>query len=233
MMLEQLRDEVVEANLELVRRNLVIYTFGNASGISRERGIVAIKPSGVPFEKLTPPDIVLVDLEGNVVEGTLRPSSDVATHLVLYRAFASIGGVVHTHSSFATAWAQAERDIPCFGTTHADYFYGNLPVTRRMHTEEIEEKYEENTGHAIVRRMTGIDPSGMPAVLVTGHGPFCWGPTAKQAAETAVLLEEVAKIAYYTAALEPLAWPIPAALLKKHFRRKHGPSATYGQKKED
>jgi L-ribulose-5-phosphate 4-epimerase len=229
MMLEDLRGEVLEANLELVRRKLVIYTFGNASGISREHGLVAIKPSGVPFDELKLEDMVLTDLNGQVVDGRLRPSSDLATHLVLYRTFEDIGGVVHTHSSYATAWAQAEQEIPCFGTTHADYFSGAVPVTRALRPEEIEKDYEENTGLAIVRRLRDIHPLDMPAVLVAGHGPFCWGPSATKAAQTAVILEEVAKIAYRTAMLEPMAWPISGALLKKHFRRKHGPAAYYGQ----
>lgn len=228
-MLEDLRREVLEANLELVRRQLVIYTFGNASGISRADGLVAIKPSGVPFAELKPDDMVLTDLDGQVVEGDLRPSSDLETHLALYRAFNDIGGIVHTHSSYATSWAQAGREIPCFGTTHADYFCGAVPVTRPLRPEEIETDYEKNTGLAIVRRLRGTHPLDMPAVLVAGHGPFCWGPSASKAAQTAVILEEVAKIAYFTATLEPLAWPIQGSLLRKHFRRKHGPEAYYGQ----
>lgn len=230
MMLEELRAEVLEANLELIRRGLVIYTFGNASGIDRRQGLVAIKPSGVPFESLKPEDIVLADLEGRIVEGSLRPSSDLPTHLALYRAFAGIGGVAHTHSSHATAWAQAGREIPCLGTTHADYFAGCIPVTAPLEADEIEGDYEENTGHAIVRRFQDLDPLDMPAVLVAGHGPFCWGLSAMKAAETAVVLEEVARLAHRTSALNASVTPISEALLNKHFRRKHGPSATYGQK---
>jgi L-ribulose-5-phosphate 4-epimerase len=174
-MLEELRKQVLEANLELVRRGLVLYTFGNASGISRAEGLVAIKPSGVPYEGMRPEDLVITDLDGRIVEGTLRPSSDLATHLVLYRSFPAIGGVVHTHSRYATSWAQARRPIPCLGTTHADYFRGPVPVTRAMSPKEIEAAYEANTGEVIARHFAGGDPMEMPAVLVAGHGPFCWG----------------------------------------------------------
>jgi len=184
-MLEQLRAEVLEANLEVVRRGLVLYTFGNASGIDRAGGLVVIKPSGVPYATLTTADLVVYDLEGNAVEGSLRPSSDLPTHLVLYRAFPAIGGVVHTHSRAATAWAQAGREIPCFGTTHADYFYGPVPVTAPLTEEEVRGKYEENTGNAIVRRFEGTDPLDRPGVLVAGHGPFTWGATAGDAATSA------------------------------------------------
>jgi L-ribulose-5-phosphate 4-epimerase len=231
MTLKALREQVVEANLELVRRGLVIYTFGNASGISRDHGRVVIKPSGVPFEELKPENLVVTDLSGTVVEGDLRPSSDLPTHVRLYRDFPQIGGVVHTHSSYATAWAQAGREIPCLGTTHADYFYGSIPVTGEMEASEIENAYEENTGSAIVRRFRDLDPAQMPAVLVTGHGPFCWGPTPEKAAQNAVLLEEVAKLAYRTATLNASAPAIAPALLDKHFLRKHGPGAYYGQPK--
>ncbi len=230
MLLEQLRKEVLEANLELPRRGLVIYTFGNASGFSREDGLAVIKPSGVPFEELTPDNLVVTDLDGRVVEGTLKPSSDLPTHLALYRAFPGVGGVVHTHSRFATAWAQAGREIPCLGTTHADYFYGSVPATPPLAPEEIEGDYETNTGAAIVRRFEGMDPLSMPAVLVAGHGPFCWGKSAAEAAQNAALLEETASIAYFTTMLNPVAKPISPALLDKHFLRKHGPAAYYGQK---
>src|SRR5215831_6280034 len=176
-MLDDLRKQVLEANLELVRQGLVLYTFGNASGIARTEGLVAIKPSGVPYDTMRPEDLVITDLAGKVVEGTLRPSSDLETHLELYRAFPQIGGVVHTHSRFATVWAQAGREIPCLGTTHADYFRGCVPVTDPMAPQEIHAAYERNTGKAIVRRFAGLDPAEFPAVLVAGHGPFCWGPT--------------------------------------------------------
>lgn len=229
-MLETLRAEVLEANLELVRRGLVLYTFGNASGVSRERGLVVIKPSGVPYEKMTPADMVITDLEGRTVEGDLRPSSDLATHVALYRAFPSIGGVVHTHSRHATAWAQARRDIPCFGTTHADYFHGPVPVTQALSPGEIESEYEANTGVAIVRLMEGRDPLGCPAALVAGHGPFCWGRSATEAAHNAVIVEELAAMAWQTLTINPQSAPISEALRNKHYYRKHGPQASYGQR---
>ena len=229
-MLEALRTEVYEANLELVRRGLVLYTFGNASGLSREQGLVAIKPSGVSYEKMTPADMVIVNLDGRVVEGSLRPSSDLATHLALYRAFPSIGGVVHTHSRHATAWAQACREIPCFGTTHADYFHGPVPVTAPLTPAEIDSEYEANTGVAIIRLMEGRDPLGSPAALVAGHGPFCWGQSAGDAAHMAAILEELAAMAWQTLAINPAALPISEALRDKHYFRKHGPKAYYGQK---
>ncbi len=231
MNFEALRAEVLEANLELERRGLVLYTFGNASGVDRERGVVAIKPSGVPYEQMTADDIVIVNLEGEIVEGTLRPSSDLATHLILYRAFADIGGVVHTHSRHATIWAQAGREIPCFGTTHADYFYGSVPVTGHLSVPEIEQAYEANTGHAIVKRFREIDPLAMPAVLVSGHAPFTWGRSVAEAAHHAVVLEEIAQTALQTLSLNSAAAPIPQALLDKHFFRKHGRNAYYGQTK--
>jgi len=229
-MLEALRAEVLEANLELVRRGLVIYTFGNASGISREHGLVAIKPSGVPYERMTPRDIVIADLDGRIVEGDLRPSTDLPTHVALYRAFPSIGGVAHPHSRHATAWAQARREIPCFGTTHADYFHGAVPVTSALTAEEIEAGYEASTGVAIIRLMEGRDPLGCPAVLVAGHAPFCWGASAAEAAHTAVIVEELAAMAWQTLTINPAAVPISEALRDKHHFRKHGPTATYGQK---
>ena len=232
MLLEKLRQDVLEANLELVRRGLVIYTFGKASGISRPEGFVVIKPSGVAFDQLRPEHMVITDLEGRIVEGDLRPSSDLDTHVLLYRAFSSIGGVVHSHSRHATAWAQARRGIPCFGTTHADYFYGEVPVTAPLTDDEIRGDYERNTGHAIVRRFEGLDPSAMPGVLVAGHGPFCWGPSVAAAAMNAVLLEEVAALAWMTLSLNPGAPQIEPALLDKHYLRKHGPAATYGQKRD-
>jgi L-ribulose-5-phosphate 4-epimerase len=229
MMLESLREEVLEANLEVVRHGLVLYTFGNASGIARDQDLIAIKPSGVPYEKMRPSDLVITDLDGNVVEGNLRPSSDLATHLALYRAFPGIGGVVHTHSEYATAWAQARREIPCFGTTHADYFQGPVPVTQPISTQAIASDYELNTGHAIVRRFMSLDPLAIPAVLVAGHAPFCWGNTPGDAAHNAVLLEAIAKLAFRTVTLASDAAVLERALHDKHFLRKHGPSASYGQ----
>jgi len=229
-MLEELRKQVLEANLELVRRGLVLYTFGNASGISRAEGLVAIKPSGVPYEGMRPEDLVIADLAGRIVEGTLRPSSDLDTHLALYRSFPAIGGVVHTHSRYATSWAQARRSIPCLGTTHADYFRGPVPVTRAMSPAEIEDAYEANTGEVIVRHFAGCDPMEMPAVLVAGHGPFCWGSSAAEAAHNAVILEYIAEMAYYSVRLAEGPQELHPAHLDKHFLRKHGASAYYGQK---
>jgi L-ribulose-5-phosphate 4-epimerase len=228
--LEALRTEVLEANLELVRRGLVIYTFGNASGIDRERGLVAIKPSGVPYDKMTPADIVITDLDGHIVEGNLKPSTDLDTHTALYRAFPQIGGVAHTHSRHATAWAQARCEIPCFGTTHADYFHGPVPVTDALTPEEIEADYEANTGVAIIRHMHGRDPLACPAILVAGHAPFCWGKSVSDAAHTAVIVEELAAMAWQTLTINPQASPISQALRDKHHFRKHGPKATYGQR---
>jgi L-ribulose-5-phosphate 4-epimerase len=231
MILKSLREEVLEANLELVRRGLVIYTFGNASGISREQGLIVIKPSGVPYDALKPEDLVVVDLDGKIVEGSLRPSSDLATHLILYRAFKQISGVAHTHSSCATAWAQAQKEIPCFGTTHADYFCGPVPVTRPLRPAEIRRDYEANTGHVIVERFKKLDPLHFPGVLVAGHAPFCWGESPSAAAHVAVVLEELANLALKTIAINPKARPISKHLHEKHFFRKHGKTATYGQNK--
>ncbi|HKW57917.1 MAG TPA: L-ribulose-5-phosphate 4-epimerase AraD [Candidatus Acidoferrum sp.] len=231
MMLKSLREEVLEANLELVRRGLVLYTFGNASGIARGEGLVAIKPSGVPYEKMRSEDLLIVDLEGRTVEGSLRPSSDLATHLILYRAFTSIGGIAHTHSAAATAWAQAQREIPCFGTTHADYFRGAVPATRPLTSAQIRSDYEANTGHAIVRRFKRLDASQYPAVLVAGHAPFCWGKSPSEAAHIAVVLEEIARMAFQTIVANPKARPISKHLHEKHFLRKHGSEAYYGQVK--
>jgi L-ribulose-5-phosphate 4-epimerase len=224
-----LREEVLEANLSLVRNGLVVETFGNASGIDRERGLVVIKPSGVDYAKLRAEDLVVTDLDGRIVEGSLRPSSDLPTHIALYEAFPSIGGVAHTHSRHATAWAQARREIPCYGTTHADYFRGAVPVTEEMTREEIASDYELNTGHVIARRFAKIDPLMMRAVLVAGHAPFTWGRTAAEAAHYAVLLEEVARLAYMTLSIESAALQISDSLRDKHFLRKHGPKAYYGQ----
>ena len=229
MKLRRLRDEVCDANLELVRRGLVLEAFGNASGIDRASGLVVIKPSGVDYAHLTPATLVVTDLDGRVVEGTLRPSSDLPTHLVLYRAFPGVGGIAHTHSGMATAWAQAGRPIPCLGTTHADYFPGPIPITAPMTPREIRQAYEVNTGRVIVRRFARLDPQAIPAVLVLGHGPFCWGPSASSAVHTAFVVESLAHLAYATLSLRPDARPISPDLLKKHFSRKHGPGAYYGQ----
>jgi L-ribulose-5-phosphate 4-epimerase len=230
MKLQSLREEVLDANLELVRRGLVLYTFGNASGISRDEGLVVIKPSGVPYETMKPEDLVVVDLNGEVVEGGLRPSSDLPTHLVLYKSFPTIGGVAHTHSRAATSWAQARREIPCFGTTHADYFRGPIPVTKPLSSAQIRDDYELNTGLAIVRCLAKHDPLHTPAVLVAGHAPFCWGQSAADAAHNAVIVEEIAAMALNTVSANPRARAISRDLHKKHFFRKHGSSAYYGQK---
>jgi len=229
MLLERLRNEVCEANLELVKRGLVLYTFGNASGIARDEGLVVIKPSGVPYENLKSQDLVVTDLAGKIVEGNLRPSSDLPTHLVLYRNFSNIGGVAHTHSEFATAWAQAGREIPCLGTTHADYFHGPVPVTADLHAQEIADDYEKNTGVAICKTFKSLDPARIPAVLVRGHAPFCWGANVAEAAHHCVILEAIAKTAYYTVTLANEAKPLASALHDKHFFRKHGSKAYYGQ----
>jgi L-ribulose-5-phosphate 4-epimerase len=229
MKLKSLREEVLEANLELVRRGLVIFTFGNASGFDRQSGLVAIKPSGVSYDRMTAADLVITDLEGKAVEGTLRPSSDLATHLALYRAFDGVNGIVHTHSRYATSWAQAGLEIPCFGTTHADYFHGPIPVTPQMAAGEIQSEYELNTGHVIVRRFEGLNPLRTSAVLVAGHAPFCWGLTPADAAHTAVIVEELAHMAYLTMTINADAKAISEELRDKHFLRKHGPDAYYGQ----
>jgi L-ribulose-5-phosphate 4-epimerase len=231
MLLQTLREDVLEANLELVRRGLVLYTFGNASGIDRSQALVAIKPSGVPYENLTPEHIVISDLAGNIVDGSLRPSSDLATHLELYKHFPNIGGVAHTHSEFATAWAQAETPIPCFGTTHADSFHGPIPVTEPLTAAEIEGDYELETGAAICRVFSNLDPDSIPAVLVAGHAPFCWGANAAEAAHHAVILEYVARMASHTLLINAESRPLARELHDKHFLRKHGRNAYYGQVK--
>jgi L-ribulose-5-phosphate 4-epimerase len=232
MLLQSLREEVLDANLELVRRGLVLYTFGNASGISRPDGLVAIKPSGVPYDELAPEHIVITKLDGEIVEGDLRPSSDLATHLEIYNNFPDTGGVAHTHSEFATSWAQGQRPIPCLGTTHADYFHGEIPVTKCLTPDEIAGDYEKNTGIVICRRFQNLDPNSVPAVLVAGHGPFCWGPTATAAAHNAVILESIARMAYYTVTLAGDVQPIASELGDKHFFRKHGHGSYYGQVKD-
>ena len=227
-MLELLKEQTLEANLELVTRGLVLYTFGNASGIDRERGLVVIKPSGVDYDKLKPAHMVVTNLEGEIVEGDLRPSSDLKTHIVLYKAFSEIGGVVHTHSENATAWAQSGRDIPALGTTHADYFHGPVPCTRELTDDEINGDYVLNTGTAIIERFAKIDPLAVPGVLVAGHAPFAWGKNVHDAAHNAVVLEAVARMAFMTVMLNPKAG-VSQALLDRHYYRKHGANATYGQ----
>jgi L-ribulose-5-phosphate 4-epimerase len=232
MLLESLRREVLEANLELVRRGLVLYTFGNVSGIDRDQKLVAIKPSGVPYAEMTCEQIVISDLQGKIVDGGLRPSSDLATHLELYKAFPNMGGVAHTHSEYATAWAQAEKPIPCLGTTHADYFHGPVPVTERLNASEIQGEYELETGVAICRVFRKLDPDAIPAVLVAGHAPFCWGKNATEAAHNAVILEYVARMASHTLSINEQVQPLTRELHDKHFLRKHGVHAYYGQTKK-
>ena len=231
-MLEQLKQSVYEANLELPRRGLVVYTWGNVSGIDLERGLVVIKPSGVEYEELSPEKLVVLDLDGHIVEGELNPSSDTKTHLELYKAFPALGGIVHTHSPYAAAWAQAGEDIPCYGTTHADYFYGPVPCARDLTREELDEDYEKNTGKVIVETFTGrgIDPVHVPAITCRSHGPFTWGKNPAQAVYHATVLEEVSKMALLTRQVKRDAEPAPAHLVEKHFMRKHGPNAYYGQK---
>lgn len=231
-MLEELKRQVCEANLELPRRGLVTYTWGNVSGIDRERGLVVIKPSGVDYQDLTPDMLVVLDLNGNRIEGSLNPSSDTKTHLELYKAYPALGGVVHTHSTHAVAFAQARRDLPALGTTHADYFYGPVPCTRELTPAEVDEDYERNTGKVIVETFSarGIDPVHVPGVLCASHGPFTWGKDPAQAVYHAVVLEEVARMALLTLTIDPTAAPAPQHVLDKHFLRKHGPGAYYGQK---
>jgi L-ribulose-5-phosphate 4-epimerase len=227
---EELKKSVCDANIELHKENLVIYSWGNVSAIDRKAGVVAIKPSGFSYEELTPDKIVLVDLDGKVVEGSLKPSSDTPTHLEMYRNFNAIGGICHAHSMSATIWAQACKEIPCLGTTHADYFYGSIPVTEPMTNDEIQADYELNTGKAIVRRFAELNPMQMPAVLVANHGPFTWGSSADGAVEVMVILEEIATMAIDTLMLNPNQSPISKTLLDKHYLRKHGETAYYGQK---
>ena len=230
MMLEELKKEVYEANMLLPKYGLVTFTWGNVSGIDREKGLFVIKPSGVDYDKLTPDDMVVMDLEGNRVEGTLNPSSDTKTHLILYNRFPKIGGVVHTHSPWATSWAQAGRDIPCYGTTHADYIYGSVPCARNLNEEELK-NYEWNTGVLIADLFEErkLDPMAVPCVLCKNHGPFTWGKDAAEAVHNAVVLEEVARMAIRTELLNPQVQPAPDSIRDKHFFRKHGENAYYGQ----
>ena len=230
-MLEALKETVCEANLELSRRGVVLYTWGNVSGIDRARGLVVIKPSGVPYQGMQPSDMVVVDLEGRIVEGTLRPSSDTPTHLELYKAFPEIGGVVHTHSTHAVVFAQAGMEIPPLGTTHADYFYGAVPVSRSLTRDEVQEAYEKNTGRVIVETVkeTRREPLAVPGVLVRNHGPFTWGKDPAEAVYHSVVLEEIAEMAWKTLQINPSA-ALPPYILEKHYQRKHGPKAYYGQK---
>ena len=232
-MLDELKKQVYEANLLLPKYGLVTFTWGNVSAIDRETGLVVIKPSGVEYDKLTPQNMLVVDLLENVVEGDYRPSSDTATHIELYKAFDKIGGVVHTHSSYATSWAQSGRGIPCYGTTHADYFYGEIPCVRCLNEKEIEDAYEENTGHLIVNEFERLkkDPEAVAAVLCKNHGPFAWGKDAFEAVHNAVVLEEVAKMAYCTEIINTSVNPAPQELQDKHYYRKHGANAYYGQNK--
>ena len=228
-MLENLKQMVYEANMALPRYGLVTFTWGNVSAIEREKGLVVIKPSGVEYDTMTAEDMVVVDLEGNIEEGRYKPSSDTPTHLVLYKAFQNIGGIVHTHSRNATSWAQAGRDIPAYGTTHGDYFYGAIPCTRKMTRDEIAGEYEAETGNVIVERFNGLSPDDIPAVLVNSHGPFTWGKDADNAVHNAVVLEEVALMAMQTEAINPNVAVMQQELLDKHYLRKHGANAYYGQ----
>lgn len=232
-MLEKLKEEVYLANMELPKRGLVTYTWGNVSGIDREKGLFVIKPSGVDYDKLRPGDMVVMDLKGNKIEGDMNPSSDTKTHVVLYNAFPQIGGIVHTHSPYAVAWAQAGEDLPCYGTTHADYFYGSIPCARHLTQEELDEDYERNTGVTIVEtfKERGLDPKAVPAVLCFSHGPFTWGKDPAQAVYHSVVLEECAKMGIFTRMVNPNAAPAPQRMQDKHYMRKHGPNAYYGQKK--
>lgn len=232
MMLRKLKEQVWRANRDLVKYHLVTLTWGNVSGIDRQQGLVAIKPSGVSYKQLKPLDIVLVDLQGKVVEGRLRPSSDTPSHLEIYKAFEKIGGIAHTHSEYATVFAQACREIPCLGTTHADLFNGVIHITRLLSEKEVKGDYEGNTGKAIVERFSGVDPLEVPAVLVAGHGPFVWGATPSEAVENNLVLEKIAKIALGTLLLNPEVVGLPGYLLQKHYQRKHGPKSYYGQKNQ-
>ena len=228
-MLKELKEQVYEANMQLPAYHLVTFTWGNVSGVDREKGLFVIKPSGVKYEDLRPADMVVVDLDDNKVEGELNPSTDTATHAVLYRAFGEIGGIVHTHSTHAVAYAQAGREIPFYGTTHADYFHGPVPCARGLTPEEVETAYEENTGKAIVEAFAGIDPMHIPGVVCRNHGPFTWGKDCFEAVYHAVVLEEIARMNILTKIVDPNVAEAPRHILEKHFQRKHGPNAYYGQ----
>jgi len=228
MMLEKLKNEVCKANLELVEKGLVIHTWGNVSGRDFTSGLIVIKPSGVSYEAMKPDDMVVIDIGGKIIEGRLKPSTDAPTHLVLYKTYESLGGVVHTHSTYATSWAQAGKSIPPFGTTHADHFYGSVPCTRMLTDSEINSDYETNTGKVIVQTIGSVDPLNIPSILVNSHGPFCWGKDSERAVYNAVALEEIARMAFYTVLLGRNE-PVDEVLLAKHFKRKHGNDAYYGQ----
>ena len=227
-MLEELKEKVLQANLDLVKLGLVFFTFGNVSAIDREKGLVVIKPSGVSYKNMKANDMVIVDLEGNIVEGKLKPSSDTPTHLSLYKSFKNIGGVAHTHSNWATSWAQAGKNIPALGTTHADYFYGAIPCTRKLSEKEVNSSYEIETGNVIIETFEKLDPAKMPAVIVNNHGPFTWGKNVDDEVHNSKILEEIAKMAFHTLQLNPDA-SIDQFLLDKHFNRKHGRNSYYGQ----
>ena len=229
-MLEKLKEEVYKANLELVNLELVTLTWGNVSGISRAEGLIVIKPSGVDYNLMKPADMVVIDMTGNIVEGNFRPSSDKETHIELYKAFPEIGGIAHTHSMYATIFAQACKEIPCLGTTHADHFHGTIPVTRFLSVEEVESGYERNTGEIIIERFKELDPKSMPGVLVAGHAPFCWGKNALDAVRNSLILERVAQMALGTYQVNPSVKEIPSHISEKHYQRKHGPNSYYGQK---
>lgn len=230
-MLKDLRDAVYEANMDLPKRGLVVYTWGNVSGVDRDKGLIVIKPSGVEYDELKPEDLVIVDFDNKIVEGKMNPSSDTKTHVELYKSFPTVGGIVHTHSPHAVGWAQAGRDIPCYGTTHADYFYGSVPCTRNLTKEEVDGDYELNTGKVIVEtfKERNLDPLAVPGVICRCHGPFTWGKDAAKAVYHAVVLEEMAKMAMYTITIDPKAAEAPQYVLDKHYLRKHGPNAYYGQ----
>lgn len=233
-MLKELKKQVLEANLSLLKKGLVVLTWGNVSGIDRAKGLVAIKPSGVAYDKLTAESIAVVDLKGRVVQGRLKPSMDTPTHLALYNAFPGIGGVCHTHSAYAVMWSQAGMEIPCLGTTHADHFFGPVPITRPLTQKEVSGDYEANTGRVILElfaRNPGLEPAAMPAILVANHGPFCWGKNAMDSVNNALALEQVAKMAFGSILLKPKVGPLKKYILDKHYLRKHGPKARYGQNK--
>lgn len=230
MSYSELKQAVYAANMQLLHRNLVVFTWGNVSQIDRSRGVVAIKPSGVAYESLKPEDIVIVDLDNNIVEGDLKPSSDTKTHTHLYRHFDTIGGITHTHSTYATAWAQTQQSIPCYGTTHADYAYGEIPCTAVMSDTQIEKDYEQETGAQITDCFANRDPIAVPMVIVAGHAPFSWGKDAAQSVYHAVILEEIAKMAYLTRTLDPNCSPLKQSIVQKHYQRKHGKNAYYGQR---